>query len=165
MDTRLNTSRERAQTDRVRAYTPENINRRIDEETEERLALYPGLPEQAVSLRIAELDQEWDIERTLNIQAAFVALLGIVLGLTRGRKWLLLAAANQLFVFQHALLGWSPPAVLHRLLGVRTRQEINAEKMALKTLRGDFDPASASLPAGELLTAARRGGAPLSGSA
>jgi hypothetical protein len=40
---------------------------------------------------------------------------------------------------QHALQGWCPPLPLLRRLGVRTQQEIERERYALKALRGDFD--------------------------
>jgi hypothetical protein len=43
------------------------------------------------------------------------------------------------FLLQHAVQGWCPPLALLRRLGVRTRREIDAEKYALKALRGDFD--------------------------
>jgi hypothetical protein len=43
------------------------------------------------------------------------------------------------FLFQHAVQGWCPPVPLFRRLGVRTRKEIDAEKYALKAVRGDFD--------------------------
>jgi hypothetical protein len=39
----------------------------------------------------------------------------------------------------HGLQGWSPPATGMRRFGLRTRAEIDAERYALKLLRGDFD--------------------------
>jgi len=42
------------------------------------------------------------------------------------------------FLFQHAVRGWCPPVPILRRKGVRTRREIDAEKYALKALRGDF---------------------------
>jgi hypothetical protein len=42
-------------------------------------------------------------------------------------------------LLQHGLLGFGPVAELVRLLGVRTRKEIDLEKFALKALRGDFE--------------------------
>jgi len=53
------------------------------------------------------------------------------------------------FLFQHAVQGWCPPVPVFRWLGVRTRQEIDEEKYALKVLRGDFDRA-ATLPTAEV---------------
>ena len=43
------------------------------------------------------------------------------------------------FLAQHSVQGWCPPMPLFRKMGVRTRQEIEREKYALKVLRGDFD--------------------------
>ena len=43
------------------------------------------------------------------------------------------------FLLQHAVQGWCPPVPLFRRLGVRTREEIEREKFALKALRGDFE--------------------------
>lgn len=42
------------------------------------------------------------------------------------------------FLFQHAVQGWCPPVSLLRRLGFRTSSEIDAERYALKALRGDF---------------------------
>jgi hypothetical protein len=42
------------------------------------------------------------------------------------------------FLLQHAVQGWCPPLPLLRRLGVRTADEINEERYALKALRGDF---------------------------
>jgi hypothetical protein len=43
------------------------------------------------------------------------------------------------FLFQHAVQGWRPPVPVFRRLGVRTREEIDRERYALKALRGDFN--------------------------
>jgi hypothetical protein len=42
------------------------------------------------------------------------------------------------FLFQHAIEGWCPPVPILRRLGFRTAREIDIERVALKTLRGDF---------------------------
>jgi hypothetical protein len=42
------------------------------------------------------------------------------------------------FLLQHATQGWCPPVSVLRRRGVRTRREIEAERYALKALRGDF---------------------------
>jgi hypothetical protein len=88
--------------------------------------------------RLAELDAEWDIERTLELNAAVLALAGTVLAAVHNKKWLLLPALVTGFLTQHATQGWCPPLPLLRSLGIRTRQEIDAEKVALKALLGEF---------------------------
>jgi hypothetical protein len=128
--------------DRVRARTQPEINRRIDVELEQRLHFYAAQDKQAISERIAALDREWDIERVLEANAATASLLGLLLTVTRGRKWILLPLVVSGFLLQHARQGWCPPVPLFRRLGVRTRLEIEQERYALKVLRGDFEAVS-----------------------
>jgi hypothetical protein len=123
--------------DTVRAKTDPQINQKIDSQIEERIRFYATQPRAAISSRIEELDQEKDIERYLETNAAAIALGGIVLGLVR-KKWLLLSATVLGFMLQHATKGWCPPVPLLRKFGIRTRREIDREKYALKILRGDF---------------------------
>ncbi len=122
---------------RVPAHTDEEINRRIREETERRLAYYEAHPDE-IPARLSALDQEWDIERTLEANAAALAFTGVLLGTTVDRRWLALPALVTTFLFQHAVQGWCPPLPILRRLGFRTADEINEERFALKALRGDF---------------------------
>jgi hypothetical protein len=92
----------------------------------------------AVDRRLAELDAEWDVERCLETGAASLTLIGAAMGATVDRKWYFLPAVVAGFLLQHAIQGWSPPLPLLRKLGVRTADEINRERYALKALRGDF---------------------------
>ncbi|MCL5270613.1 MAG: hypothetical protein M1457_08710 [bacterium] len=121
---------------RVTAHTADHINRQIAAQTERNIAFYAVHPE-LIDQRLEELDREWDIERTLETNAAVVGLAGLVLG-TRDRRWLFVPALVGGFLLQHALQGWSPPVPFMRRLGVRTQSEIEAERFALKALRGDF---------------------------
>jgi len=129
----------RTEPDRVRANTSRGVNELIDERTIEHLCNYVGLSNAAISQRIEELDQEWDIERWLQTNGASFALTGLLLGLMINRKWLWVPAVVLPMLLMHATQGWCPPVPLLRRLGVRTRHEIDAEKYALKILRGDFD--------------------------
>jgi hypothetical protein len=127
-------------TGRVAWNTAETINRRIAEETEERIRHYAARPQQ-IDRRLKELDEEWDMERTLETNAAGLALLGTVLGVIN-KRFLLLPGLVAGFLLQHALQGWCPPVPLFRRAGVRTATEIERERYALKALRGDFQPIS-----------------------
>jgi hypothetical protein len=126
-----------AEFDTVRAKTDPQLNQKIDSTIEERIRFYATQPREVISNRIEELDQEWDIERFLETNAAGIALGGVVLGMI-SKKWLLLSATVLGFLLQHAIKGWCPPIPLLRKFGVRTRREIDREKYALKILRGDF---------------------------
>ncbi|MHB0774842.1 hypothetical protein [Halomonas sp. WWR20] len=128
-------------TDRVAASTSDSINRRIEEEIQANVAYFAEHPYE-IDYRLDELDREWDIERTLEANAATLGLAGVALGATLDRRWLLLPAAVSGFLLQHALQGWCPPVLLLRRRGVRTAAEIDRERYALKALRGDFDDLS-----------------------
>jgi hypothetical protein len=122
---------------RVPAHTAAHINRRIDDQIDRNVRYFSAHPE-AIDRRLVELDQEWDIERMIEANAATLALLGTVLGLKNDRRFLLLPALVTGFLLQHALQGWCPPVPILRRLGFRTSDEINRERYALKALRGDF---------------------------
>ena len=130
--------------DRVRENTSDEINRRIDNETMARVQDYAARSESDITRRIEELDREWDMERLLETNASVLALTGLALGATHSRKWLIVPGIVLPFLFQHAVQGWCPPMPIFRRLGVRTRQEIDREKYALKVVRGDFDDVSST---------------------
>jgi hypothetical protein len=88
--------------------------------------------------RIWELEREWDIERVLQLMASSVSLTGILLSGIRDKRWIVLPAVVLSFLFLHAVQGWCPPVPVLRRLGVRTREEIDRERYALKVLVGDF---------------------------
>lgn len=128
-------------TERVAQSTEEARNRRIRRDMEMRIWYYAQNP-QKIDERLRELDEEWDMERALETNAASLALFGTVMGVAASRKFLLLPAVVTGFLLQHALQGWCPPVPLFRRMGVRTQAEIEAERYALKALRGDFQPAA-----------------------
>ncbi len=100
-----------------------------------------------------ELDREWDIERILQTNFAIFSMLGLTLANAVSRRWLALALGVPAFMIQHSLQGWCPPLPVMRRLGFRTSKEINEERFALKSLRGDFNKAARSGNADEILRA------------
>ena len=130
-------------TDRVPAHTENSSNDRIRRDTEARVAYCASNPSE-IDRRLQELDREWDIERTLEVNGSALGLAGLLLGATLHRTWFLLPVAVFGFCLQHALQGWCPPLELFRRLGVRTQREIDEERFALKALRGDFVAARAA---------------------
>jgi hypothetical protein len=110
--------------DRVSAQTAPATNESIRRQTEANVAFYAQHPDQ-IDRRLAELDREWDIERALETGSSALTLTGLLLGITRNRKWLLLSLGVQGFFMQHAMHGWCPPLPLFRRLGIRTADEIN----------------------------------------
>jgi hypothetical protein len=124
--------------ERVPQHTAEHVNDQIRRQTEERVARIAAAGREAIDRRLAELDREWDIERTLEANAATASLVGLTLGATVDKKWFIFPAVVAGFLLQHAVQGWCPPMPVFRRLGFRTQSEIDSERYALKSLRGDF---------------------------
>lgn len=125
--------------DPVAANTSPQVNDRIQEAMRCRVISYASKSPEEISRRLAELEREWDIERWLACNASTLAFGGVAMSLFRGKKWLLLPVLVLPMLFYHAVEGWCPPVPLLRRLGIRTQREIDAEKYALRLLRGDFD--------------------------
>ena len=117
--------------DRVRRATGERLNREIDQRTDASIARYRASGDPAIRRRITELDREWDVERVLEVNAATLALSGLLLGMKVDKRWLALPAVVLPFLLQHGLQGWCPPLPVLRRLGIRTRGEIDRERYAL----------------------------------
>ena len=122
----------RSSLDRVRSSTASHVNEEIDHQTDINIHYYKDKSRAEILERIQMLDKEWDIERVLEVNASSLALSGLILGLTKNRKWLFLPGIILPFLLQHGLQGWCPPLPLLRRLGIRTRGEIDREKYALK---------------------------------
>jgi hypothetical protein len=131
----METSRD---TDRVRANTTDAVNEHIDQQIEDNVRYYSGRTQEDIARRIHDLEGEWDIERVLETMASSFSLTGLALGAIKNRAWFLLPAAVLAFLLMHAVQGWCPPVPALRRLGIRTREEIERERYALKALMGDF---------------------------
>jgi len=125
--------------DRVTLNSSANANERIRRRTHNNIIRAVRLGRRGIDRRLAELDDEWDVERCIETGASSLSLLGCLLGTTRHPSWFLLPAGVAAFLLQHALQGWCPPLPVFRRLGFRTADEINIERYALKVLRGDFE--------------------------
>ena len=126
-------------TTRVEQHTDEAINEKIRRRTEHNISCVGRQGRVGISRQLEKLDQEWDMERVLEANAASVALLGLGLGAFVNRRLFLLPAVVAGFLLQHAVQGWCPPVPIFRRLGYRTAREIASERYALKVIRGDFD--------------------------
>lgn len=134
-------------TTRVPEHTADHVNARIRGDIENSVLYHSRHPEH-LDRRLGDLDREWDIERTLEANAATFTLIGLGLAMAVDRRWLLLPVGVAGLLLQHALQGWCPPMPVFRRLGLRTADEIAAERYALKALRGDFDTLPAESIAG-----------------
>jgi hypothetical protein len=129
--------------DRVREHTSASVNAKIDRETATRISEYQRLGPVQRGRRLAELDGEWDIDRGLMLLFSVLGGLTFTLGMTRMRPskrwngWLSLFSTQVGFMGFHAAMGWCPPVVLLRRLGVRTKKEIEDERRAIQALDDD----------------------------
>ncbi|MEJ8570692.1 hypothetical protein [Microbaculum marinum] len=117
------------------------LHRKVEREIRDRLEWLAGNP-QAIEHRLRELDEEWDIERAIQANAATLALGGTALAMLHDRRWSYLPLLVTGFLLQHSTQGWCPPVPILRRLGFRTQVEIERERYAVKALRGDFGPVS-----------------------
>lgn len=125
--------------DRVREQTDPERLATIDDDLRTRIEGYRHARPEEIDARIDELEHESDMERVLETNASILALAGLLAGRFVDRRFRALPVVVLGFLLHHARRGWCPPVPVFRRLGVRTRQEIDAERSALKALRGDFD--------------------------
>lgn len=121
--------------ERVPANTAEHVNEQIRRQTASNIERYRHASRAEIDARLDELDHEWDVERTLEANAATASLIGLTLGATVDRRWYIFPGIVAGFLLQHALQGWCPPIPIFRRLGFRTAHEIDEERFALRTLR------------------------------
>lgn len=123
--------------DRVPRHTADHVNQRIRDRTRQMVARAAAGGPEKIKRRLAALDNEWDIERVLEANAASAVLIGCALGLGVDRRFFALPAVVAAFLLQHALQGWCPPLPLFRRLGVRTAAEIEDERRALLAIQAE----------------------------
>ncbi|WP_020374636.1 YgaP family membrane protein [Sulfobacillus thermosulfidooxidans] len=141
-------------TGRVRSHTIPQVNQAIDAQTQSNVFHLAEMGPQAITQRLHELDQEWDTERALEVTSSTLILLGLLVGSGRGKKWLTLSTVVGGFLLSHALDGWCPPLPVMRRFGIRTSQEIEKERWALRALRGDLGKTFSPQEAWALVTSA-----------
>lgn len=108
------------------------------QELESRLTgLASGGPE-AIATRLDELEREWSAGRVAKSFLAVCILLGTILTTTVNWWWIVLPVVSGLFLLQYLFTHTSLLVNAVNGLGFRTRAEIEREKFALRTLRGDF---------------------------
>lgn len=132
-------------TERVPQNTADAVNQQMRRDAERRIAYYTQHPDQ-IDQRLRELDQEWDIERLIEVEAPTMSLAGLLFGIAFSRKWLVIPLFAQSMVLLHSLQGWYPLLPVFRRMGFRTEREIAIERYALKAIRGDFDAVEGKEP-------------------
>jgi hypothetical protein len=114
------------------------MNERIHARARQRLEASRDAGAPHIRRRLAQLDREWDFERTVELEAPTVILAGLLLGASLDRRWLAVPAFAASMLLVHNSRGWYPLLPLLRAMGVRTRSEIDTERRDLLTLLEDM---------------------------
>lgn len=122
---------------RVASYSPADASHTLRRQLHERLTYYSHNPDR-IDDRLAQLAEEWDIERTLEANASSLILASAAAGYFIDRRFLLLTGTVAGFLLMHSIQGFCPPVPLLRKMGVRTRSEIMYEQRALLAIQQDF---------------------------
>lgn len=126
-------------TERVESNTSEAHREELDQQLRETISRYRNADRQQIDKRIAELDQEWDVERMIEVEAPLMIGLGAGLGLLRSPKWFGLSAAAAVMVILHNTRGWYPLLPIFQRMGIRSQNDIEQERSALRVLRKDHE--------------------------
>jgi len=95
-------------------------------------AMVAGAAKEARSTaRLRQIERELDQEQALQIGAAGLGFLGVVLCLSVNPIFALLPAIAFAALGQYAIQGWCPPMALLARLGLRSSKEIDSERYAL----------------------------------
>jgi hypothetical protein len=105
---------------------------------EQRLACLADAGPAAINDRLNQLDEEWSAGRVAKAALAVLILLGTALTVAVNEWWSVLTAAAGLFLLQYLFTRTSWLVKVFQEAGFRAGSEIEHEKFALKTLRGDF---------------------------
>lgn len=92
----------------------------------------------AIDERLNELSLEWTAGRAAKSTAGLMIVAGLALTAFAGPVWLILTAVGGAIMLPYLFGRRSPLSTFYHRLGLRTGQDVDHEKMALKALRGDF---------------------------
>jgi hypothetical protein len=105
---------------------------------EQRLACLADAGPAAITDRLAQLDRQWSAGRMAKATLGVTILVGLALAALLSTWWLILPGVACLFLLQYLFSRTSWLTGVFKEAGYRTGAEIEQEKFALKTLRGDF---------------------------
>lgn len=126
-----------ATTNRVEINTSDSLDAEFQRQLKVNLARYADASTAEIDQRLAALEREWSIERVIELEAPTMIGLGAVLGATFKRNWFALSALAASMVILHNTQGWYPLLSLLRRIGLRSQNEIEQERSALRAMRGD----------------------------
>jgi len=108
------------------------------EDMTDHLARLAAAGPEAIEKRLGWINQEWSVGRAVKGSVALLILAGLALSYFVSPWFLLLPLATGLLLAQYLFSKRSVLGDLFCALGLRTGEQIDCEKLALRTLRGDF---------------------------
>lgn len=108
------------------------------ETTEQRLHRLAECGPSAIDERLSDIEQEWSAGRAAKVAIGIAVLIGMGLGLSLGGWWYSVPVIGGLLLLQYLFSRTSWLGKVFHESGMRSGQEIDQERFALKALRGDF---------------------------
>lgn len=111
---------------------------RDQEKLEQRLACLADAGVPAINDRLDQLEREWSCGRMTKATVGVLIVVGLLLTATLSVWWLILPAIGGVFLLQYLFMRTAWLGATFREMGFRPGADIDQEKFALRTLRGDF---------------------------
>lgn len=121
---------------RIVRYSQETPERDPQDPIQQQIRYFSKHPEQ-INDRLKALDKEWDIERALGADASALFMVGNTLGFICDKKLCLVPSTIGALLLQYAVQDCCPPEALLREMGMRSAEEIQAERRALRRIFRD----------------------------
>lgn len=123
--------------DTIRDESPAWVNAAIDRETLLAIERFRDASPERIHRRLDDLGHELDVTGATMLAGSAASLAGLAMARVH-RGWLAVPAALGALMLLAALPIPSPLTRLFRVMGFRSRTEIERERHALKMLRGDY---------------------------
>ncbi len=105
---------------------------------QDRLAACAAEGHGAIDARLEQLEAEWTAGRMVKATLGVVILAGFTLATLHDPYWLILPGIAGVLLLQYVFFRGGVLAQLFGCMGYRGGKEIDDERFALRTLRGDF---------------------------
>ena len=116
--------------------------READRPTARNVRFYATHSTDLLNQRLKQLESEVPIESIIHRNGSILTIAGLVLFLILRRRWWILPLAIATLQLQFSSTNRGPLVTFLRRRGLRSQREIEAEKMSLRALRGDFSAVS-----------------------
>ena len=110
----------------------------VDRSTARNVRFYATHSTDLLNQRLEQLESEVPIESVIHRNGSILTIAGLILFLIRRQRWWILPLTMATLQLQFSSTNRGPLVTFLRRRGFRSQREIEAEKMSLRALRGDF---------------------------